>query len=291
MSWKSVKNILIILLLAVNILLAFFAYNHYVPARITDSNTALSAAKTLRSSGIFVTTELLSVRNDSLDILYTDFDREEYVCLAAAMLLGKEADGIYMLPNGVRAETLDGESAYIGYDMSLEFVARDKKDIIESAVAASNSASGDESEAACALIESRFAIESGSLDRTLCKKSGNIIFVNVQSTENNIPLYSMNAIFGLEGERIVYAEGKHFFGVPLESENAQLLDRINILFSEKERGMRGNVKNIHLCYALYEDSENGRMMYVPSYEIIYDSGKTSVINAISKKLYQSSFQE
>ena len=288
MSWKSVKNILMILLLAVNVLLAYFVYDYYAPLNVTDQNTAISAAKALKNSGISVDSELLSVRNDRADILYTDFDREEYVCLAAAMLFGKEADGFYMLDGGVMAETLEGESAYIGYDMTIEFTASGKQG---PTLLTKVSASSDEADSACKFIENKFALVSGSLDRTACQKSGDTVFVKVSESESGIKLYSMDSVFGVEDEKIVYASGKHFFGVPKEKESAQLLDRINILFSEKERGMQGTVKSIRLCYALYEDSESNRMIYIPSYTVTYEGGKTSIINAISKKLYQSSFQE
>lgn len=288
MSWKSVKNILIILLLAVNVLLAFFVYNYYAPSNVTASDTALSGAKALSKSGIEVDPSLLNVRNDSADILYTDFDCEEYVCLAAAMLLGKEADGIYMLPNGVRAETFEGEVAYVGYDMSIDFTAQGKEN---ATLAKRVRATDDEASFACKLIEERFALERGSLDRSKCTKSGSIVFVTVNESENGIGLCSMDSVFGIEGERIVFASGKHFFGMPKSKEGAQLLDRINILFSEKERGESGTVKSIELCYALYEDSENSRMIYSPAYKVTYEGGKTSIINAITKKLYQAPFQE
>ena len=108
-SFKSVKNLFILLLVAVNIVLAYFAYSYYVSSHYTDGETAEKAAKILEKSGLFVDADMLGVKNDTADILYADYDRENYICLAAAILLGKEADGMYMLKDGVRAETLEGE--------------------------------------------------------------------------------------------------------------------------------------------------------------------------------------
>ena len=39
--------------------------------------------------------------------------------------MGEEAEGIYLLPNGIRAETADGKVATLGYDFSLQYVSPD----------------------------------------------------------------------------------------------------------------------------------------------------------------------
>ena len=94
MSWKQVKNILLLLLVAVNILLFAFVYNYYQASNYTDADTAKRAVTILQKSGITVADELLAVQNDSADLLHCSYDREEYLCYAAALLLGKEAEGI-----------------------------------------------------------------------------------------------------------------------------------------------------------------------------------------------------
>ena len=285
MSWKSVKNILILLLVTVNILLAVFAYNYYMGSRFTDGDTAEKAVTVLQKSGINVSSELLSVKNDTAPALYTSYDRESYVCLAANVLFGKEADGIYMLPSGVRAETLEGETAYIGYDMSLEFYAAGEKDEITAALGNSKSVGGDSSKSARTFLENTLALESGSIKESDCKTSGDFVFITIDQAERGLSLYGMKSVFGVRGEKIVYAAGKYFFGTPAGEENAQLLNRVNILFSEKERGMTGALCDIELCYTLYEDEESELMLFIPSYALTYADGTIRAVNAISKKLY------
>ena len=95
----------------------------------------------------------------------------------------------------------------------------------------------------------------------------------------------MTCVFGIKNGKIVYAGGKHFFGVPEGKEAAQLLDRVNIMFSEKQRGEVGTVSDISLCYTLYEDSQTDRMLFIPSYKITYEDGKTNTVNALSKEKY------
>lgn len=285
MSWRTVKNFLLILLVAVNALLAVFAYNYYVDSRFTDASTAEGAAKILEKSGINVSSELLSVKNDTAAALYTGYDRESYVCLAASVLFGREADGVYMLPSGVRAETADGDSALIGYDMSIDFAAAGEKETLEAALKTATAATADESKAARTFLESTLALEGGSIKESDCKKGGDCVFVTVKNTAEGLKVYGMEAVFGVRGDKIVYANGKYFFCTPSGEENAQLLNRVNIMFSEKERGVSGTVTDIELCYTLYEDAESGLMLFIPAYALTYSDGSVHAVNAISKNLY------
>ena len=121
MSWKNVKNLLIVLLLAVNVVLIIFAYNYFLASRFTDGETAAMASAVLAKSDIKISADKLAVQKDTADVLFCAYDREHYLALAASLLLGKEADGIYMLPNGIRAETLEGDTVLLGYDMSIDY--------------------------------------------------------------------------------------------------------------------------------------------------------------------------
>lgn len=277
MSWKSVKNLLILVLIAVNAFLAIFVYKYYKDTLFTDDETARGVSSILEKSGIIVSEELISVKNDTADTLFSEYDREEYVCLAAAMLFGREADSIYLLPDGVLAETEDGRKLSLGYDMSIDYAC----DGASEALALADK--GGDAKAVCELIESKFALEKGTVKEEDCLFSGEYTFVKVTQREEGIPLFGMECTFGVKGEEIVYANGKHFFSVPLSSESTPLLDRANVLLSERDSGVSGEIEEIELCYTLYEDGEV--MMYVPSYRLCYSDSGERVINAISKKIY------
>ncbi|MBQ8836288.1 MAG: hypothetical protein IJ002_02110 [Clostridia bacterium] len=282
MSWKTVKNLLILLLIAVNILLAVFAFDYYTDSNFTSADTAAGAAKILEKSGLYVESGMLSVKNDTAPALYTSYDRETYVCLVAHLLFGKEPDGIYMLPHGVRAETLDGKTAYIGYDMSVEYTAGEN---ISSALENAKSADGEMTKAAREFLEEKFALAEGSIKESDCKVSGDCTFVTLGRAERGLKLYGMECTFGVRDGEIVYACGKYFFLTPTGEENAQLLDRVNIMFSEKERGVRGTLESAELCYTLYENADSGLMLFIPSYALTYRDGTVHAVNGVSKKLY------
>ena len=285
MNWKHTKSFLIILLAAVNVFLFFLASEYYAENNYTSEQTAIGAVRLLSDSDINVSESLLSVKNDNADILICKYDREEYLCSVAALFFGKEADGIYLLPGGIRAETYEGGTALLNYDMSLSFTAPELigkgQTLSESAYIPEKKDSKAEREA----LEKLIALPGGSLDNAHCIKSGEYMFITVNQTENGLPLYDMNCIFGIKGEKIVYASGKHLFSVPEEKQDTQILNRVNILFSEKERGVSGTVTDMTLCYTLYEATATGSMLLIPSYAVTYSDGRVSAINAVSKDLY------
>ena len=286
MSWKNVKTLLILLLVAVNTVLAVFAFTYFKDANFTSKDTAVSAAEILAKSGIEVSPELLSVKNDAVDILSCEYTRETYLSLVASFLFGKEADGIYLLPNGIQAETLEGESILLGYDMSISFTAEALDESIYDALHKATKTDPELAKGARKSLETLIAMPSGSLENAVCKSYGDYVFITVEQQENKLPIYNMSCVFGLKNEKIVYASGKHFFGVPETKESEQLLDRVNILFSEKERGMQGTVTDISLCYTLYEDASNNRMLLIPSYLVTYADRSSNAVNAINKEKYQ-----
>lgn len=283
MNWKQIKNLLILLLLAVNLLLLYFVYTYYRDRDYTDIATAKPATAILQKSGITVSPELLSVQNDTAGTLRCDYAREEYLCYAAALLLGEEASGIYLLPSGIRAETTSGKAVLLGYDFSIDYV---DPTVDEAKLqSARSSATAAECATEKAALEEFLALPEGALENATCKHADGYTVLTVQQSEDDIPLYGMQCDFGFSGEKLVYAQGKYCFGIPSEKTNEPLLNRINILFSEKERGKTGQVTDIALCYTLYEDAQNGSLLFVPAYALTYADGETAVVSAISGKTY------
>ena len=287
MNWKQIKNLLLLLLTAVNLLLLYFCYNYYQQREFTDDDTAKQAVAILKKSGISVSYELLSVQNDSADTLSCSYDREEYLCYAAALLFGEEATGIYLLPNGIRAETASGKTALLGYDFSISYAdPAIPASALQSALQTARSPVGDET---CAVekhaLEALLALPEGALKTARCVHADGYTFITVAQQENGIPLYGMECRFGLSGDRVIYAEGSYCFSIPTEKESEPLLNRINILFSEKERGSIGRITDIALCYTLYEDAQTGSLLFVPAYALTYADGSRTAVSAISGNAY------
>ena len=283
MNWKHVKNLFLLLLVFVNVLLGIFVYKNYRETAFTDSLTAERTAELLRRDGIYVSETLLAAKNDEADTLSVPYDREEYLLTAAAFLLGGTPDGIYLLPNGIRAETAGGESVLLGNDLSVSFFAKDGGEAVRAELQKNRILPHTEEEAreilprfATLLSLSQNEVESGVL-----VKGDGVWLLTLTQTADGIPLADFTCTFGMQGDRLVYAEGRHFFGAPTEREEAPLLNRVNILLKEREDGVRGTVMDVSLCYALFEETERGALLFIPAYRITYADGNVSTRSAIS----------
>ncbi len=283
MNWKYVKTLLIVLLVAVNCLLGHLVYNAYSETAFTDAETAKGAAEVLKKSGINVSESMLSVKNDEAKSLVTVYDREDYLLSAAAFLLGEEPIGAFLVPSGIRAENSLGETVFVGNDLSVHYVSTS---IDENMPLGQPIENEDELVSARALFASLLGYDKDAFDGVAVLKSGDLYLLTVSQEESGIPLYGYDCTFGISDGKIVYASGKHFFGSFEESDEAPLLNRTNILLSEKARGITGTVEKIRLCYVLYEDTKQHLLRLVPAYAVSYTDKRTSIINALDSSLFE-----
>lgn len=283
MNWKHVKNFFLLLLIGVNLLLFYFVYTDYSKTAFTDPVTAAHTASILQKDGILVSPSLLTAKNDNVQTRSVSYDRESYLTAVAAFLLGKEPDGIYLLPSGIRAETLAGACVVLGNDLSVSYRASGSGTAAE-AVLAKNTAlplTDEERETAVAAFAAALDLPSEAIEDARYSKGEGCTFLRLEQRIGDIPIAGLICTFGMADGRIVYAEGRHFFGAPEANEEAPILNRVNILLSERDRGARGTVTAITLCYALYEDAESKMLRFVPAYAVQYADENTSIVNAIS----------
>ncbi len=286
MNWRQVKIFLILLLAVVNLLLFYLTANFYAQRSFISEDTAVRAAALLKDSGIDVSAELLRVQNDQPDTWYCDYVKDDYLYLTATMLFGAEPSRVYLLPDGMRAESADGAVVRLCEDLSVLYTAKETG-ADEWRTAFENAAeTGRDTEAEQKILEKLLFLESGSLTGTSFYAAGERLFAVIAQSQAGIPVSGMECVFGFSGGTLCYAEGNCFFMRPAGMQSAPILNRINILFSEKASGMRGTVSRIELCYALYESAKESRMYYIPSYTVFYADGAVSVVNALSGEKYQ-----
>jgi len=283
LNWKYVKLLLIILLIAVNILLGNLIYDSYSDNAFTDDETAENVAKILEKSGISVDSALLAVKNDIALDYTAEFDREDYLLSVASFLLGETPVGVFLTPSGIRAENSVGETAFVALDMSVDYAA----DGIDGASLRPRPITDEEkSEQVREKFASILGYTAKDLDGITMLEQDGIYVMTLTQSEDRIPLYGFECTFAIRDEKIVYASGKHFFGIFEESKEAPLLNRANILLSEKARGKSGNIAAINLCYVLYEDTKQGKIHLAPAYAVTYGEGETSIIDAKSAELFE-----
>jgi len=281
-NWKHVKHFLLLLLVGVNLLLGYFVYTHFSETHFTDTLTAARTAEILQKDGITVSESLLAAKNDTADALSAPYTRENYLLSVATLLLGKEPDGVYLLPDGIRAETLSGESVLLGNDLSIDYCAQNGGATAKAEESMNRVLpyTEEEKKEAIAAFATLLSLPEDELKDAAFTKGDGCYLLYLQQAERGIPLSGFVCTFGIADGKLVYAEGRHFFGIPDEKAEAPLLNRVNILLSERDRGVQGKVTDIALCYALYEEAENEMLHFLPAYRIQYASGNVSVVGAI-----------
>lgn len=285
MSWRNVKTLLLVLLVAANLFLFSVVRTYYKDRAYTDTQTAEEAVSLLAKSDLLVRGDLLAVRSDTAAQYACAYDRENYLCLTAMLFFGREADGIYLLPDGIRAECRDGSVAVLGNDLSLFYLhGGTDESTVREALAAAHPAM-PEADGVRERLQSLLLLTDAQLSALDYTVYRDFLFVTVTETLDGLPLYGMTCTFGFSGETLVFAEGKYFFDRPAKEEDAPLLSRIHILFSEKERGRTGEVTDFSLCLVPYEDTESGRLLFLPAYTVSFSDGTNCTVNALDGTPY------
>lgn len=285
MNWKSIKTFLIVLLIAVDVLLGCFCIDYYVSRDYTRRDTAENAAEVLAARGIEVSPELLTARVDRAPVRSCAYAREDYLRFVVMLLFGRDADGFYLLPDGLRAETAAGDIAVVGNDLSVRFIGAGMDTAAMEAAYAGSTAAGDDISAERKALEALLALPEGGAKAIPTTRADSCVFFRVSPTAGGIPLCGGDCVFGFVGEKLVYASGSYLFLATVESESEPLLARVNILFNEQRRGVQGKVASLALCYAPYEDEAYGTLILIPAYRVEYADGSVSVVNALTGEKY------
>lgn len=285
MNWKYIKSFLILLLVLVDVLLVKFCYDYYMAREFTPRTAAEDAAAVLAADGITVSPDLLAVQAAVAPPRRCAYTREDYARLVFGILLGETPDGFFLLPDGIRAVTADGDEATVGYDFSLRFTAAGRDaDEVEAAYAKGYPATADTAAVRRAL-EALLGLEEGGAKNFPATTADGYVFFTRTSSADGIPLAKDACVFAFLGTELVYARGSYLFLATEATDAEPLLTRINILLSERRRGARGTVRDISLCYAPYEDAAEGTLWLFPVYRVTYADGSTSVVNAQSGEIY------
>ena len=285
MNWKYVKSFLILLVALADILLLRYCYHYYTTRDYTDRMTAEDAAAILAADGIEVSPDLLAVRADSAPARRCTYTREDYARLVLGLLTDAEIDGIFLLPDGIRAVTAAGDVALLGNDLSLCFTAADRDtDALAAEYAKSYAATAD-TEAPRRALEALLGLAEGGANGIPATTAGGYVFFTVSAEAGGIPLALDDCVFAYLGTKLVYAKGGYLFLATEALDAEPLLTRVNILLSERRRGATGTVTAVTLCYAPYEDAAESALWLFPAYRVTYADGSVSVVHAQSGEKY------
>lgn len=285
MNWKSIKSFLILLVVLVDVLLLRFCYTYYTSRDYTARDTAEDAAAILGESGITVSPDLLAVRADRASARSCTYTREDYARLVLSLLSAADTDGIFLLPDGIRAVTEAGDVALLGNDLSIDFTAAGRDAAAVEAAYAKGYAATADTAAVCRAFETLLGLPEGGAKNLPATTADSYVFFTVRAEAGGIPLAFDDCVFAYLGTELVYVKGSYLFLATEAGDAEPLLTRVNILLSERRRGAVGEVESITLCYAPYENAAEEMLRLLPAYRVTYADGSVSVVNAQSGEKY------
>ena len=320
MNWASVKNLLILMLVCANI---FLVYNIIVQDRTRSyiSESELRDAVSLISErGQDIELSGIPLGRFEPDIRESAYPGDEsYYNSVAARISGRESSElrVYPMPDGTtRVSTGQSEAAMnfeFAKDFSFVFWNDDNPaGAAYTDITAENFESGIEGYdslsrtrlAALSKLTIAFLgmsddetglsafIESGYHDQL----SG-LSYVVVSQRLSGIEVFRHRVVCIFEGERLIAASGRWYFGKVGASYNYELYDQINILFSnyrdlsaERESGDEKlpTVTSMSSCLAAYTDPDKTAIYFIPAWEVRHDDGRVIVYNAAQNTRYYSS---
>lgn len=270
MNWHPVKTILLLLLLAANLFLLGTAAGGRIEEERQYAESAQSAAALLAENGIEVDASLLAPR-DAMPRSYSfTAARTDLYCSAAALLLGQSPNAVFLLPDGLQAETASGASVRLSFDgrVLLPATADDAAFPAEfAAMPEERNAFAEE----LRVIREKTALSESELVPLGYAEANGVTYLNCRRMLDGLPVCGCDCVFGVSDGRLTAARGSLFFaGGEKTAAAAPCLDRVNIMLSELRRGETGAVRRITPCYAVYESAEKDKTFAYPAYEIVYE---------------------
>ncbi len=317
MNWSSVKNLLILMLVAANV---FLLYNISVQRRslaYIDEDEVMDAVSLLYDRGLPVDVECIPLRRFDADI-YESVYGEDYFNRTAELLSGSKRQNATIIPNGMMIVTENNDS--FEFDNSLGFVYT-KNNINQTAAytdinadnfddyAAVYTKPGKSQAAAAESVvvgflsagygsESLFDIR---VDGCIQDPNSGNYYIKASQLIDELPVYGHGAVCVVSSGELVAAWGHWYFFDFDTSYNSDLYDQVNILFSDLEtlEGLRESesaqtseeplpgVVSVDACFATYWNAEKTALYFIPAWQIGHSDGTLIVYNAANNTEYLS----
>ena len=318
MNWTSVKNMLILMLVAANM---FLLYNISVQRRsrsYIDEDEVINAVSLLDDRGLSVDVSCVPLSRFDADI-YESVYGEDYFNRTAELLSGSKRQNATIIPNGILIVTENGAS--FEFDSSLGFVYTKNSTISASAYTDINADNFDEY---AGIYDKPGKSQTSELERIVTgflsagygseslfdiridgciqdPNSGNY-YIKASQLLDGLSVYGHGAVCAVSGGELVAAWGHWYFFDFDTSYNSDLYDQVNILFLDLEtlEGRRESeaagqsseeplpgVVSVDACFATYWNAEKTALYFIPAWQIGHTDGTLIVYNAANNTEYLS----
>ncbi|MBQ8552501.1 MAG: hypothetical protein IJ428_06785 [Clostridia bacterium] len=334
MNWSSVKNLLIAILLAANLFLLFNIVRQDRTRGYVDEEEVYGAVELLAERGLDVDVSGVPLEKFNAPV-YESLYSDEYYTEAAQTLSASPRELLLSLPDGGFSISAENGTV-VEFDTEFGF-AYMKYGNSESAAYTKITAENFASEAALwdeigasrlnALIKRAEDflelcvgddyILSAKVTDSYHDSGSGFTYLLARQLLGDYPVYSHYAVCVFDGDELVYASGRWYFAPFDEDYNTELIDQVNILFTDLT-ALRSysiapfaladisdaeaqfptkdtatdlddtalpSVKSMQACYAIYWNANKTALYFIPAWQIDHNDGQTVVYNATNGTVY------
>ncbi len=331
MNWSAVKNLLIGILVAANLFLVFNIARQDRARGYIDDDEVLGAVELLAERGLEVPPECIP-REKFKAPVYESLYSDEYYTKAAEALSASPREVLLSLPNGGFSITSqNGAVTEFDAEFGFTYSKYNNFDVVAyNEITAENFASeavlwddvtssrlitmekraeeflglctGDSGVLAAVVTDSYFDSERG------------FTYLLARQVLGGYTIYSHYAVCVFENDELIYAGGRWYFAPIDEDYQTELVDQVNILFSDLSELNAGSaqgfalseetphdtempsdafpgdavlsaVRNMQAVYAIYWNADKSAIYFIPAWQIDHSDGMTLVYNATNSTIY------
>ncbi len=331
MNWSAVKNLLVGILVAANLFLIFNIARQDRARGYIDDDEVLGAVELLAERGLEVPQECIP-REKFKAPVYESLYSDEYYTKAAEALSTSPREVLLSLPNGgfsITAQNgavteFDGEFGFT-YSKYSNFDADAYTEITAENFASEAELWGDVGSSRLVTLKKRAeeflmrcagdsgVLTAGVTDSYFDTERG-LTYLLARQVLGGYTVYSHYAVCVFKNDELIYAGGRWFFAPIDEDYQTELVDQVNILFSDLAELNSGSaqgfalpegtdfaeeassytspdnvklsaVRNMQAVYAIYWNADKTAIYFIPAWQIDHSDGITIVYNATNSTIY------
>ena len=264
MQWPKAKNLIIVLLLAVNIFLLSWLAVLGTSEKFVSEDFAVSSAKLLEQSGLTISPDDIPLEiSDAPSIMYS-VGVDGYILLQP----------LSALENDILIEDGSITGAYYKSDAGTVNVHFDGSFTFRASEVNTEKAPSQARAKALALNFAQLTgIPASSFSLTHSSKNDNGYFITFRQLINGLSVEGYGIRVKITGKSVEYAEGRLLLTRTGEVSDNSLPSSVNALFSVAATLQEElTVRNMGLCYFPADEEDHSFTVCTPSYRIETDKG-------------------
>lgn len=312
MRWKSIKTVMIFILLGVNLWLIYLLVGRYMAQSFFSQDALQNTVDVLARDGIFVEVGQIDPKKRDADIYEADM-AVDYYDSVAAIFTSSPIHETFPTPTGMRMITVSGDALTFSGSFGVDYLAGGFEREEISAIAEFAVRSGDRlapnhhslrtlRETLAAALDRDTSVGAGvtvhaKLSFDEAWRFGNYLLFRCSQTLDGRPVegHTAECLLDETTGRLLWLGGTWSFLPLTRSYSAPLYDQINILFIEKAVCLEARAADadapamqelaeMRFCYTLSTaaNPDGGkRVLYAPAWQIVYRDGTSRIYSAVT----------